>query len=305
VNFFALVQVREPLSAFTLRITLPEGLAPGITHAPGNVVPQVALDEGVSHLVWNIRGRIRAGTQYEFQVEARVIPTHEDQALKGRAAVSAIGERSTPSPDAQETSFSDEESVTIAVSAKGHYLNYLPALYHKDELMGRFLMLFESFWKPVKSQIEHVPYYFDPKFTPPDFLPWLASWLDLVLDEHWPEGRRRLLIRSAAALYRERGTKRGLQRYLEIFLGDKVEIVEHRANNFRLGAEGRLGPGIALGTINVPHTFTVILPSPSVPPLADEAGRAREEMERRRIMEAIIQTEKPAHTGYSLRYEPS
>jgi hypothetical protein len=90
---------------------------------------------------------------------------------------------------------------------------------------------------------------------------------------------------------------------LEIFTGEQAEIIEHRANNFRLGPEGRLGPGIALGTLNVPHTFTVIMPAPPVSELEADEESARRETERRRIIESIIQAEKPAHTGYTLRFE--
>lgn len=292
VTLYSRVTVREPGPGFRLCITLPPELEPGVTRAPDDVVPQVALDEGSSHLIWSVEGGVEAGTRYEYQVEARVAPTHEDVVLQSRAIVTS---------DAGTHAGSHEETVTTVVSAQGRYLRYLPSLYYKDELMGRFLMLFESFWKPLEGQIDHLPLYFDPQMAPPDFLPWLASWLDLVLDERWPEERRRLLIRSAAALYRKRGTRQGLQRYLEIFAGDRIEIIEHRANNFRLGPEGRLGAGIALGTQNVPHTFTVNVRLPPVAVEDDES--VREDMERRRIVEAIIQAEKPAHTGYTLRFE--
>ena len=302
VTLYGRVTVRESVAGFRLRFTLPEGLEPGVTRAPDQVVPQVAIDEGFRHLVWTVEGGLEAGTCYEVQIEARVAPLQRDDRLRVRAVVTAQVGDGTPSDEALRSApLSDEETVAILVSARGEYLKYLPGLYHKDELMGRFLMLFESFWKPIEGQIDHLPFYFDPRFTPHEFLPWLASWLDLALDERWPEERRRLLIRSAAMLYRKRGTKQGLQRYLEIFTGDKVEIVEHRANNFRLGPEGRLGPGIALGRENVPHTFTVHL---RLPPLsAEEEEETQEELERRRIIKAIIQAEKPAHTDYTLRFE--
>jgi hypothetical protein len=51
----------------------------------------------------------------------------------------------------------------------------------------------------------------------------------------------------------------------------------------------------------VPHTFTVIVRL--LPVAAEDDEGAREDMERRRIVEAIIQAEKPAHTGYTLRFE--
>ena len=207
-----------------------------------------------------------------------------------------------PASETPAEPYAAEETAAIAVSAKGRYLKYLPALYQDDELMARFLMLFESFWAPIEGQIDHLAFYFDPRMTPSDFLPWLASWLDLELDERWPEERRRQLIRSAVSLYRKRGTRRGLEEFLEIYTGERPQIVEHRARNFFLGADGLLGPGSALGRDNVAHTFTVTVRLPPAPG-EDEEERTRHERERRRIIRAIIEAEKPAHTGYELRVE--
>jgi phage tail-like protein len=165
-------------------------------------------------------------------------------------------------------------------------------------------MLFESFLAPIEEQIDNVSYYFDPAFTPLRLLPWLATWVDLALDDHWPEAKRRQLLKAAVSLYRKRGTRRGLQEYLEIYTGAQVQISEHGARNMRLGPEARLGPGTALGTLNMPHTFTVTvyLPPPDgVGPSAAE--RDRYEADRRRMIENIIEAEKPAHTSYTLRLE--
>ena len=189
------------------------------------------------------------------------------------------------------------ETATLAVAAKSRYLKYLPALYtDQDEFMGRFLMLFDSFWEPTKDRIDHIEYYFDPKLTPPDLLPWLATWVDLVLDEQWPEAKRRQLLSAMVPLYRRRGTRGGLQDYLQIYTGRDVKITEHRAHNFQLGAGTRLGHSVALGKRNVPHTFTVEVSVPPAPSL--EASKRRQ-----RKIEAIIESEKPAHTTYTLILE--
>ncbi len=117
------------------------------------------------------------------------------------------------------------------------------------------------------------------------------------------------MLRSAADLYRKRGTRQGLEEYLVIYTGRKPSIVEHRAYDFRLGPEARLGPGIALGTGNVPHTFSVSLrlPPVDVPDEGDASpgGDLLTELRRRRRqkIEAIIDAEKPAHTSYTLHIE--
>lgn len=308
VTFYTRLNVQETLPDLTVRITLPPGLVLEAYRAPSHRGDALVLDdkyralsaveggEGVGgiSLVWRLAEEWPPGS-YEYQVTTRVVPTERDVTLESRA-VATLGNSS-------EEPISAEETVAIVVSAKGRYLEYLPALYQRDELMGRLLMLFESFWAPIEGQIEALPFYFDSQMTPPDFLPWLASWLDLALDERWPEKRRRRLLRSATSLYRRRGTKRGLQEYLEIYTGEKARITEHRALSFRLGPEARLGPGIALGADNVPHTFTVTLCLPPASLSGDEEECARLALERRRMIEAIIEAEKPAHTRYNLCIE--
>jgi phage tail-like protein len=168
--------------------------------------------------------------------------------------------------------------------------------------MGRFLMLFESFWDPIESQIENLSAYLDPRLTPPEFLPWFASWFGLVLDDRWSEEQKRLLIRSAVRLYRKRGTRQGMQEYLEI-LAQEVRIIEHRADNLVVGPGSRLGPAVALGTDNVPNTFTVTVRLPSDPSLADEGEKAQRTLQIRRMLKAIIEAQKPAHAGYVLRVD--
>ncbi len=116
-----------------------------------------------------------------------------------------------------------------------------------------------------------------------------------------PEARQRRLIQSAVWLYRKRGTKQGLKEYLEIYTGGRAEITEYRAHNFILGPQARLGPSIALGTGNMPHTFSVELYLPPEPaPARDEREQERKELERQRRIEALIEAEKPAQTYFAL-----
>ncbi len=247
-------------------------------------------------MVWEAGRRLAAGEVLEYETTATVRPTQENLEIESEARVSLTG-RDEPLT----------ETAAILVAAQGRYLAHLPRVYQEqDELMGRFLMLFESFWAPIESQIDGIHYYLDPEFTPTELLPWLATWVDLSLDDRWPEEKRRKLLRAAVGLYRKRGTRAGLQEYLEIYTGARVQISEHGANNFTLGPEARLGPGVALGTINMPHTFTVTVFLNTEALRGADGGRAdrvRSESEARRMIETIIEAEKPAHTSYQLRFQ--
>ncbi|MBN1641142.1 MAG: hypothetical protein JXA09_07890 [Anaerolineae bacterium] len=288
LTLYTRVHCDHALTSFALTVAVPEGLVVSTTRSPDSSLPRRAADEGLRYLVWRVDGASDQAC-YEYQVDVRVAPTLRDLALRTRATVVAT--------DQDGGRHQESESVAIGVSAKGRSLRWLPALYQRDELMGRFLMLFESFWRPVEQRIAHIDLYLDPRMAPPEFLPWLASWLGLVLTEELPEAQRRTLIRSAASLYRRRGTRQGLIDYLSI-LGEHVQIIEHSADNLILGPSGRLGPDSALGTENVPHTFTVIVednPSP-----AEEKASVAQRLRRIRT---VIEAEKPAHTGYLLRYQ--
>ena len=153
-----------------------------------------------------------------------------------------------------------------------HLIQYLPAIYQKNDFLRRFLLIFETLLAPIEELLEHTHEYFDPRYAPPEYLPWLASWVDLVLDENWPEERRRALIRRAVELYRWRGTRRGLRDYLQIYTGVEPEIHEHLTPE-----EGG------------PFRFTVVIHLPS-----------GAEVDEHRVR-AIIEAEKPAHTQYELR----
>jgi len=176
----------------------------------------------------------------------------------------------------------------VSIKPQSSYLEYLPALFRDDEFMGQFLLIFESIMKPIEGTVDNIPLYLDALMTSEPLLPWLASWVDLTLDPAWPEDRRRELVKSAAELYRWRGTRRGLTEYLRIYTGSIPEISEY-IPGMRLDHETELGVNTRLGSSGTGHHFTVIL-----------------ELDDRSYIDvntikAIIEAQKPAHTVYTLQ----
>ncbi|MFO8101345.1 MAG: phage tail protein [Dehalococcoidia bacterium] len=171
---------------------------------------------------------------------------------------------------------------------RSSYLDHLPGIYRDSEFMGRFLLIFESILGPIQDTVDSLDFYFDPLTTSDAVLPWLASWMDLTLDQTWPERRRRELVRSAAELYRWRGTKRGLREYLRIYTGVTPEITEH-IPGMRLDKETRLGFNTRLGSSGGGYHFTVTLH------LDGDSGVDIQKVR------AIIEAQKPAHTVYTLQ----
>jgi phage tail-like protein len=107
---------------------------------------------------------------------------------------------------------------------------YLPAVFGEDpngaNFTDRFLSLFDTTLRSVEVKIDQQARYFDPLSAPAsadaktgiDFLTWLAAWIGLTLDRHWPESKRRQFLKNAGRLYHLRGTREGLWRQLLLYL---------------------------------------------------------------------------------------
>ena len=171
---------------------------------------------------------------------------------------------------------------------QSRYLDYLPGIYRGNGFLGRFLLIFESILGPIQNQVDNLDSYLDPLTTSRNLLPWMASWMDLVLDQTWPEKRRRELVKSAAELYRWRGTKRGLTAYLRIYTDVVPEITEY-IPGMRLDPETRLGVNTKLGSSGGGYHFTVTLSLDGNSTV--DINKVRE----------IIEVQKPAHTVYALQ----
>lgn len=256
---------------------LPQGIPvslPSITEVENDLIVIVSLDTHFS-----------AGKEYEIVIRARINTFSMDQYL--------ITEASLILDNAQ---VAVSETLQVAVFGKGKYLQYLPEIYASDDFTSHLLMFFETFWKPVSQQIDQVENYFDPDLTPQVFIPWLASWVGLTVDESIPIERMRSLMKNARVLFQRRGTFDGLKTYLEIYTDGEVEIIERRARNFILAAESTLGVEIALGKKNQPNSVSINLRVPQ-----EELSRTRfsDEMYTRKMNE-VIRSLVPAHVFFDV-----
>jgi phage tail-like protein len=212
------------------------------------------------------------------------------------------------------------------------YLRYLPAVYQEDKLsrefLERYLSMFETVLSGLEAESARVPELFDPDRTPPDFLDWLAQWLDLGFEEDWPVDIKRRLLARASHLYEAKGTPAGLAELIEIvtrhpaiiresFETDRPHILgeaaglgaatylrgpslEERpaAERFRLGDASYLGQSAlrtettrALNPFRAAaNRFTVALDLSS-----------REFQRHARSLHRIIREHSPAHADYDIR----
>lgn len=206
------------------------------------------------------------------------------------------------------------------------YLRRLPKLFSRDEsnasFLRRYLAMFEGFVGETEARAVDRNVLLSPRTAPDEVLPWLASFLGLTLDERWahaprPDGRtadvRREIIELAAWLFRFRGTVRGLKKFIELYVGVDVVLIEHfrlrarmsailggtgaAASNSMLGVGFRVGDamsnpsggatGSAAAQDSHAHRFTVLIP----------ATLNAEELD---VVRQILLVHRPAHTIFDV-----
>ena len=207
------------------------------------------------------------------------------------------------------------------------YLRYLPPVYREElvsaAFLERFLSIFETGFDSLDQQIDKLFQYFDPTLAPKDFLPWLASWINLSLDDDVPEARVRRLIQRAPFIFSRKGTPRAIVEFLEIYTGERVYLTElmTEIKPFIVGQSGRaLGTGLVLlgsgprgmrigDTTVVGHAAIrdrVNDPDEPFLPLVRRflisVNMDRQEFERRKLtLERIVREQAPAHTSFTIR----
>jgi phage tail-like protein len=132
---------------------------------------------------------------------------------------------------------------------------------------------------------------FDPKTTPEEFLPWLASWVALGLRADWSPAQKRDFLANIVPLYRRRGTKDNLAELMRIYTGLSPVITGPGDVECQIGVHSTIGVDMQIGG-SVPHFFhvSVTMPNPDQLTLQRQA----------QIATALIELQKPAHTDYQL-----
>lgn len=203
------------------------------------------------------------------------------------------------------------------------YLRRLPKLFSREEqsasFLRRYLAMFEGFIGETEARSVDRNVLLAPRTAPEEVLPWLASFLGLVLDERWaraprPGGKttdaRRAIIELAAWLFRYRGTVGGLRKFIELYAGVDVVLLEHFRFRARMSAmlggsaadaaSSMLGVGFRVGDSpqaatdgstapndSHAHRFTVLIPT----------VLNAEELD---VVRQILTVHRPAHTIFDV-----
>jgi phage tail-like protein len=180
------------------------------------------------------------------------------------------------------------------------YKTFLPELFQESEVpsqptpaVHRLLDLIESVFADFGGKVDQISDFFDPAEAPMEFLPWLASWMALVLRADWEESQQRAVIAKIIPLYRKRGTRGGLEEYLKIYAGEGVTIKDEVAP-LDVGVSSTVGVDTVIG--GLPPYFFIINVAFGEPEPAKLKAKAK-------AVEAVLEIEKPAHTFYKLNLQ--
>ena len=181
------------------------------------------------------------------------------------------------------------------------WVQYLPGIYQdadeeNADFLQRFLLVSAHLTSGIEESLEFVHELFDPRLTQAGWLPWLASWLAMPLLEGWDEEKRREVVQRTPELYRLRGTARGLKLALRLFADVEAEIHEGEwpYPGMVIGRSSTIGKDTTLSPpVFISQCFTVELPDRKT-----EISR-----ERLRTVQALVESEKPAHAHYALVFQ--
>ncbi len=110
------------------------------------------------------------------------------------------------------------------------WIDRMPQIYRRSDSKGhfleRYLGIFQTYYEELDAEIEGIANHFDPECAESEYLEMLAGWLSISETSVWTEEQLRRLLLNAVQLYRMRGTKEGLSRLLELYMGEKPFIIE-------------------------------------------------------------------------------
>jgi len=198
------------------------------------------------------------------------------------------------------------------------YTDFLPAIYQRTEnddaaFLSHFLLIFEQILtglndnerKGIGEKIDKVFEVFYPfselmnrpdpsnpncpseslspyfSLTVDEVLHWVADCLAFELEENWSLEKKKIVLLKIISIFRKRGTKKGLEEYLTIYLKEKgfVEIIDYSDQK-------------NISSKQYKYNFKVI-----VTILTYCLEQIREQIN---MIKKVIDTEKPVHTNYQL-----
>ena len=220
-------------------------------------------------------------------------------------------------------------SISYAGSA---LLQQLPAVYRRTavqpgDFLGALVGMLEATTQELDRRIGGLGSLVNPDTAPPAWLDQLAEWLGLPWDDALTEAQKRAIVRAAARIAEQRGTRAGLATLLEcLFPGEparfRITDVDVDFGFVSLGGRGCCGSALPAVLAGLPRSATVLsrkailgvarLPCQGQAPDATQrlAGQLRVDLEvgaeeragAQNWLARLIDSVVPASTRVSLRW---
>ena len=122
----------------------------------------------------------------------------------------------------------------------------LPMGMLEDDFFVRFTSIFQEVATSFLEGADNVSNVVDVTVAPPDLVRWLGTWIGLEsVDSSLDELLQRRLVRQAGRDLAWRGTRRGLEEFLEVVTGGPV-VVEESGGIARSGQLGERAPTVTV-----------------------------------------------------------
>lgn len=148
------------------------------------------------------------------------------------------------------------------------WTTYLPEIYQKEmgnnSFLDRYLSIFQSLYDDMGSQIRSIVSCLDPRTAGYEYLGWMAEWLDVEEPHMWNERQLRFLLEHAMEFQEFRGTRRGIELFVELYTGEKPFVVEWQDWECYMEVKGQ-GRMLRQLYAEDPGTFTVLVREECVP----------------------------------------
>lgn len=106
-------------------------------------------------------------------------------------------------------------------------LNQMPVGMLDSEFFVQFLSLFQELGTSLLEGADNIENVVDPTVAPDAMVRWMGSWIGVdSVDPSLPVELQRMIVRSSARTMSWRGTRAGLEQFLEMTSGGPAQVVD-------------------------------------------------------------------------------
>lgn len=106
-------------------------------------------------------------------------------------------------------------------------INQMPVGMLDSEFFVHFLSIFQEVGGTLLEGADNIENVVDPTIAPDAMVRWMGSWIGVdSVDESLPRELQRMIVRSSARTMSWRGTRAGLEQFLEMTSGGPAQVVD-------------------------------------------------------------------------------